>query len=357
MKKKENLFISILLCLIITIITAAYISVLTTYYTERNSSNSKASSLINNNITDSLAIQEKFLSQAEAKGFQKGIIQHSLNTKWNEFKDKKYYSFIKTLKSGIKLYRAEMDNMMMEVYVQNGYIKIQSSSFILHDQTMQTLKEMDAWILSCNPITVDGDISNSKIYYFNDYNVTLKNESVGIHYMIANNDKSATLNNKITTNISLDKQYSNNYFSIKYPNSWQIVKDDNKVTNSTSVSVQIMEKQKNNHDFRPNINIIVSDKKRIESAITLANITISQHKQVMPAYQLLNKDVNVILSNCKGCKIEQQFSIQGYKLQNIQYTVKKKDNTTYIITATMDANKYSTQISILNQIINSLIIK
>lgn len=88
MKNNENLFISILLCLIITIITAAYISVLTTYYTERNSSNSKASSLINNNITDSLAIQEKFLSQAEAKGFQKGIIQHSLNTKWNEFKDK-----------------------------------------------------------------------------------------------------------------------------------------------------------------------------------------------------------------------------------------------------------------------------
>lgn len=83
-----------------------------------------------NNIktTNSLEIQEKLLRQAEAKGFQKGIIQHSLNTKWSDFGDRKCYSFVKTLKSGIKLYRVENTDMILEVYVQDGYIKIQSSN-------------------------------------------------------------------------------------------------------------------------------------------------------------------------------------------------------------------------------------
>lgn len=65
---------------------------------------------------DSL-VQEYFVRKAEAKGFKKGVIQHSLNTKWSEFADRSYYSYIKTLKSGMKLYRAEATNMMMEVYV------------------------------------------------------------------------------------------------------------------------------------------------------------------------------------------------------------------------------------------------
>ena len=42
-------------------------------------------------------------------------------------------------------------------------------------------------------------------------------------------------------NVHLDKGYSNEYFSIKYPTTWQIVQDDNQVTGNTTVSVQIME--------------------------------------------------------------------------------------------------------------------
>lgn len=64
-----------------------------------------------------------------------------------------------------------------------------------------------------------------------------------------------------------------------------------------------------------------------------------------------------MLSNCKGSRIEQQFTVQNYSLGSIQYMVKKQDNTTYTLTATMDANQYSTQVLILKEIINSLIIK
>ena len=315
-------------------------------------------STVNNIKTiDTTTVQQDILAKAETRGFKKGIIQHCLNTPWNEFKDKKYYSFIETLKPGIKLYRAEMDNMMLEVYVQNGYIKIQSSNFILYNQTQQVIKEMDAWLMSCEPTSVEGDIASSKIYNFNNYDVTLMNENIGIHYMIIRNNGNPAIENKATIDIPLEKLYSNEYFSIKFPTSWQVIKDDNKVTNGTSISVQIMEKESNDYDFRPNINIIVSGKKRLESAETLADITISQNRQAISCYQLLCKDNNITLSHCQGCRIEQQFRIQNYKLRNIQYIIKNLDNTVYTITATMDASKYSTQVHILKQIINSLIIK
>lgn len=63
------------------------------------------------------AARNFLIEQAENRGFQKGVIQHALNTKWSEFADKRFYTYIKTLKSGMLLYRAEIPNMMMEVYV------------------------------------------------------------------------------------------------------------------------------------------------------------------------------------------------------------------------------------------------
>ena len=297
------------------------------------------------------------IKKAEAKGFKKGVIQHSLNTKWSEFGDRSYYSYIKTLKSGMKVYRAETTNMMMEVYVLKGYIKIQSSSFMLHDHTNQTLKEMDTWLMSCNPNTVRGDISTTKEYYFNNYDITLRNEDIGIHYMISSNSEVTIGTTQTTINIPLDRLYSNEYFTIKYPTTWQIVQDDNKVTNQTSISVQIMEKLKNEYGFRPNINIIVSKKKWSESTSYLAQNTIIQNKKIMNSYHLLDQRDNISISNCQGSLIDYTFNIQGHKLHGIQYIVKKKDNTTFIITATTDTAKHSKQKVITNAMINSLKIK
>ena len=313
--------------------------------------------LVDTVYTDSIAIQEELIVKAEAKGFKRGIIQHCLNTKWDEFGDREHYSFIKTLKSGIKLYRAKMDKMMMEVYVQNGYIKIQSYNFILHDQTKQVIKEIDAWLMSCKPISVEGDIADSKVYNFDNYDATLKNGEIGICYMIAYNADNSSIENKTTTDTSLERLYSNEYFSINYPTSWQIVQDDNKATNRTSISVQIMEKQKNGYDFRPNINIIVSKKKWREPTSYLVKNSVIQSKKIMNTYHLLNQRDDVCINKCNGSLVDYTFNIQGNKLHGIQYIVKKEDNTTFIITATTDAGKHSSQNTIIKSIINSLIIK
>lgn len=157
--------------------------------------------------------------------------------------------------------------------------------------------------------------------------------------------------------LQLIQQYSNEYFSIKYPTTWQIVQDDNQVTGNTTVSVQIMEKLKNDHDFRPNINIIVSKKKWSEPTSYLAQNTIAQNKQIMDSYHLLEQNDDIYINNCQGSVIDYTFNIQGYKLHGIQYIVKKKDNTTFIITATTDAARHSKQKVIANTMINSLKIK
>lgn len=309
-------------------------------------------------LTDSIATPNSSAKETGGKHFKKGIIQHSLNTKWSEFDDRSHYSYIKTLKSGMKLYRAETTDMMMEVYVLKGYIKIQSSSVILHDKTSETLKSMDAWLMSCNPLTVSGDIYNTKKYNFHDYDIMLRKLGTdGIHYMISSNSDTNNQSIKATTDPSLNKQYSNEYFSMKYPTTWQIVQDDNQVTGNTTVSVQIMEKLKNDHDFRPNINIIVSKKKWSEPTSYLAQNSTTKNRQIMDNYHLLAQRDNISISDCKGSLVDYTFSIQGYKLHGMQYIVKKKDNTTFIITATTDAAKHNSQKITTDEIINSLKLK
>ena len=154
----------------------------------------------------------------------------------------------------------------------------------------------------------------------------------------------------------LDKQYSNAYFSLCYPSSWQVVQDDNQVTPNTSIAVQIMEKQKNDVDFRPNINIIVSSKKWEESASFLTRQTSQNNKRLIPNYKQLGiSDTQV--GGCKGSLLESIVKLQGYTLHSSQYIVKRADNTTFIITATTDNRKHKEQMKTINAILKSIQIK
>lgn len=151
----------------------------------------------------------------------------------------------------------------------------------------------------------------------------------------------------------LDKQYSNSYFSLRYPSSWQIVQDGNQVTSNTAISVQIMEKQKNDVDFRPNINIIVSSKKWEESTSFLAQQTSQNNKRMIPSYKYIGIG-NTWLGGCKGSLLEGTIEMQDYKLHSSQYIVKKADNTTFTITVTTDNGKHIQQMKVINAILKSI---
>ena len=110
-----------------------------------------------------------------------------------------------------------------------------------------------------------------------------------------------------------------------------------------------MEGQKNDYDFRPNINIIVSNKKWRESTAYLAEQTSQNNRRLIRSYKQLSTSNDVVLGKCS-------FSVQGYQLKADQYIVKRTDNTTFIITATMENCKYSEQNKLVQSILKSLII-
>lgn len=202
----------------------------------------------------------------------------------------------------------------------------------------------DNFIITLTVIT--NDMPNEKFNKFTNSFKSISDLSESVNHNVKIAEPSAVLN----------KEYSNEYFSLKYPTSWQIINEDNQVTNQTNISVQIIEKQKNNYDFSPNINIIVSSNKWKEPTSYLAKQTIFQNRKLLNSYHLIEQKNDIVLSNCKGSSIEYTFNMQGYILYGIQYIVKKHDNTTFIITLTVD-NKKIKQNDIINSIINSLVIK
>lgn len=54
----------------------------------------------------------------------------------------------------------------------------------------------------------------------------------------------------------LPEVYSDGRMKINFPSSWQIVQKNSRVTTHTTIAVQIMEKERNDYDFRPNVNVI-----------------------------------------------------------------------------------------------------
>ena len=151
-------------------------------------------------------------------------------------------------------------------------------------------------------------------------------------------------------------QLSYDKFSITYPSTWEKVQQDVEAGTKTTISIQIMEKRKDDYSFSPNINIIVSKDKRIESTGYLAEIS---HKQLINA----NIDCELIgIYNCSlgghsGSLLKQNLVLNGFKILQHQYIIKKEDNTTFIITAAMDYDKYKTQETIIDEILSSFIIK
>ena len=156
--------------------------------------------------------------------------------------------------------------------------------------------------------------------------------------------------------ISLTKTFGNQYFSLNYPSNWEIVNEDANTIRDIDISVQVMQKRTNETDFLPNVNIIRSPQKRIESTQELTRQNLSQIKQALPQVKE-GKIKSIEISGCKGSSISYSCKVQGYLLEWYQYIVKKSDNTTYTITCTIEQSKRDKQKTIVDAIVNSCIIK
>lgn len=153
-------------------------------------------------------------------------------------------------------------------------------------------------------------------------------------------------------NTTLSEIYSNSKFSIRYPSNWDVVQENAQAYYAT-VSVQIMQQETNEYDFRPNINIIISKDKHSETTATLARMSYNKAKEIGYVTNLIG------INNCKidgreGSVVECVAMSNGYELRMYQYIVKKRDNTTFIITVTLDHNNIGDQKRLSQQIIESI---
>lgn len=154
---------------------------------------------------------------------------------------------------------------------------------------------------------------------------------------------------------SFEKMYANKYFSLSFPSDWQVVEDDGEVTDKTTVSVQIMAKQKNDTSLRPNINIIVFKDKHTESLDSVIQQAIVSNRSSVPDYN----QINVILAKVgeRSCKrLEFTTTVNAYVLRCFQYVVQKQDGTIVLLTATTDNSCYLEQLPIIEAIISKTFI-
>lgn len=151
----------------------------------------------------------------------------------------------------------------------------------------------------------------------------------------------------------LSEIYSNSKFSIRYPSNWEVVQENAQATANATIAVQIMQKGANEYDFRPNVNIIASKDKRAETTASLAMLSYNQAKELGFATNLIDIH-DCKISRTDGSITEYIATIDGYKLHIYQYIVKKKDNSTFVITMTLDHNNLGNQKSLSQQIINSI---
>lgn len=195
--------------------------------------------------------------------------------------------------------------------------------------------------------------SNNRLGYESDENDT----AITLEESLENSDSDTVMCEVSEPSISsrLPEVYSDDRIRINYPSSWQIVQQNAKVTTHTTIAVQIMERERNDYDFRPNVNVIFSREKRSEPTSRLARMSYNQAKEAGFAASLIDIS-DYEISNCNGSVAEYIASIEGYKLHIYQYIIKKPDDTTITITMTLDHEKLNTQKNIAQEIINSIII-
>lgn len=150
-------------------------------------------------------------------------------------------------------------------------------------------------------------------------------------------------------------QYSTEKFCISYPSTWEKAQQNIDSVN-TETAVRIMGKRKDNYSFSPSINIMVLKEKRIESTDSLAKIS---HKQLIDT-NLNSCLIDICKSSLSGYDsslLKQTIFSNEYKILQYRHIVKKEDNTTFIITASMDYDNNRSQKAEIDKILSSFVIK
>ena len=169
-----------------------------------------------------------------------------------------------------------------------------------------------------------------------------------------NSVQRSTLSDTSSSNSSTTQQTLTTYtnqsrrFSIDYPRGWSV----NANAQAAGVQGVAFLAPENWNNFRSNFNVITSN--RTESVDRLVQITQQQisNSNVFAGYKLDTKEY-VTINGINGIKIIASYRLSGYAVKGIQYTLKKMDNTTYIISFTVGEPSYQRDRNLVEDIIKS----
>lgn len=149
-------------------------------------------------------------------------------------------------------------------------------------------------------------------------------------------------------NMSNWKKYDDGTYSIKYPNNWEATKRGDQLI--------LMQKRTNDYEFTPSVNIIIAAQKRTEKPRYLAEAAYKQVKSTGITIGNASYETTT-LAGLSGCSWATSVSMQGFKLYDKQYIVKKNDNTTFIVSYMIEESKRFSQSKVVNDILSTLIIR
>lgn len=164
------------------------------------------------------------------------------------------------------------------------------------------------------------------------------------------------INKELLVNRNYFWGFSTKDLTLKYPSSWEIVQQDANVGTHTTINVMLMEKKKNDNDFQANINIIKSKTKWEEPTSYLVEMSNKQLIDSDIECTLISID-DCILGGCKGSVSKRISTLNGYRLIEYQYVVKKQDNTTFIISVAVDSINNESKEKTIKEILNSIVFK
>ena len=151
-----------------------------------------------------------------------------------------------------------------------------------------------------------------------------------------------------------DQEYSNEYFSVKYPSSWLL--DDSYDTIRLVSGVTIRDFNSFGTDYYSNVLIYVSKEKVKGSPEYIAESVKSYLSLYVDSFKAL-KIENLTFSGCSATVMEYIMKMDGRKLKGVQYTIKRSDDTLYYITITCLKKNFKKVSKTTNKIVDSITIK
>lgn len=146
----------------------------------------------------------------------------------------------------------------------------------------------------------------------------------------------------------LDNEYSNEYFSVRYPSSWLLV--DSYDTTRLICGATLFSKKQSN--YITNYIILSVEKGKDENCTTDTAQSIWDLVTFKPL-----EERSLRFSGCDATLLGYSVKVVGHKLIGEQYTIKKDDDTIYRVTVTCEKKRYKKVQNEVSAIVNSIEIK